>query len=278
MIRFIATDLDGTLIDNDEGPQQYAELYRVVCRVRQNGGRWCIITGRHLSAMLSILQEFYYQKLVPDYLVVEDSRVYTVHPPFRFSPHWLWNARIDLRRFLLNLKHRRLLRELSGQLLQRFPEAENRSRSGIDIWAHFPDVEQATAAETQLRERMITVQNYLLFRWGTEVCVAPAIGTKADALGRLQQKLKLHPSEIFAVGDGANDIPMLQSPLVGWAACVGNAAEGVRATIMQRGGYVARNPGLRGVLEALDATAQPQPRPPHERRPAPAMAQPGDRF
>lgn len=257
MIRFIATDLDGTLIDHDEGPEEYAAFLRAVVGVRQHGGKWCIITGRHLGAMQTILQEFYYKRLVPDYLVVEDARVYTVRSPLRFCPHWFWNAKIDTRRFLLNLKHRRILRDLSAELQGVVPEAESRSRPGIDIWLHCPHEEQAERVEAFLHGRTVDLPDYLLFRWGTEVCLSPGIGTKADALARLQAKLNLHPSEIFAVGDGANDVPMLQSPMVGWAACVGNAADSVRATIERRGGYAAAQNGLRGVLEALEATAQP---------------------
>lgn len=273
MIRLIATDLDGTLIDHDETLEDYEQLCRAVANVRQFGGKWCIITGRHLGAMQTILREFYYKRLVPDYLVVEDARIYTVRLPLRFWPHWYWNLRIDARRFLLNLKHRKILNQLATELQTVVTDGENRSRPGIDIWLHCPDEAEAEKAEAFLGGRAADLPDYLLFRWGTEVCLAPAIGTKADALGRLSRKLGMHPSEIFAVGDGANDVPMLQSPLVGWAACVANASDSVRATIERRGGYVATQNGLKGVLEALEATVPPAPVPPAQAPPIPAAAE-----
>lgn len=258
MIRLLATDLDGTLIGNGEQDADYDAFRDLVGAVRRRGGEWAIITGRHLGAMQNVLVEFYYRRLVPNYVIVEDARMYRVHLPLRFWPFWWWNLRVDARRFALNLRHRGFLKRLSQELTQLVPDGEDRSRPGIDIWIHCPDEEQADAAERLVRERTLAVSEYLLFRWGQELCLTPAPGTKADALGRLADRKRLHPAEIFAVGDGSNDLSMLESPRVGWAACVANASDGLRNTVEMRGGYVAKQSGLRGVLEALSETGEPE--------------------
>lgn len=255
LIRLLATDLDGTLVGSEETPTEYEAFARKVLDIRRRGGKWCIVTGRHLSALRPQLVEFYYMRLIPDMVVVEDARIFTLNHRLRAMPFLAWNAMVDVRRLLLHWRYRQALKALTAELAQRFEGAENMSRQGIDVWLKLPSTEVAVEAEELLHMRAALLPEYIVFRWNDEVCLAPGVGTKAEALHRLMRHFRIHPAEVMAIGDGANDIPMLAASVAGMRACVNNANDNVTRAVRETGGYVCTQQGLWGVLEAMDRFA-----------------------
>jgi len=254
MIRIVATDLDGTLIGNGEEPEDYRVFAAMLVDMHaQWGTRWGIITGRHLNALRGILTTLQLHRLVPDFIVVEDARIFTVDDRNVATPFFWWNMRVDARRLGLNWRHRRRLHRWRTQLRERFPKAQDLSRKGIDVWLRLSNLEEAVEAEDYLLEETSGFCRFLVFRWGEEVCIAPAIGTKAEALSRIAKSMRVEPEEVFAVGDGVNDVSMLRGEVARMPACVGNAVETVVAAVRKADGHICRNSGLKGVIEALQA-------------------------
>ena len=93
--------------------------------------------------------------------------------------------------------------------------------------------------------------------------MAPAVGTKEEALGKLSDELGIGPNEIFCVGDGPNDLPMIQGRNARFRACVGNASSDIKQATITAGGYVATGTSIHGVLESLKhftlTCGEPQP-------------------
>ena len=83
--------------------------------------------------------------------------------------------------------------------------------------------------------------------------LAPAAGTKGEAVIRLRRHLRLSPRQVFAIGDGPNDLTMLDGRAAGITACVANALLQVKDTVTGSGGYVAVSDDAAGVVEALAA-------------------------
>ncbi len=73
---------------------------------------------------------------------------------------------------------------------------------------------------------------------------------KGYAIKKICEELGLNLSEVIAVGDGANDIPMLE--IVGFPACPSNSKENVKDFIKERKGYVAKNPVGEGTREICE--------------------------
>ncbi len=78
---------------------------------------------------------------------------------------------------------------------------------------------------------------------GYALHVQPPGGGKGVGVRRALQLVGVDPSETIAVGDGPNDIPLLEA--VGASACPGDADERVKAIV----DYVAQAPGGRGFAE-----------------------------
>ena len=57
--------------------------------------------------------------------------------------------------------------------------------------------------------------------------------------------------EILAIGDGYNDLPMLDRSVAKYAGCPADAAEEVRNAIKSRNGIIAKAPGTAGTVEII---------------------------
>ena len=98
-ILLVATDLDGTLIGNGEQPRDYRAFRDFLRRFRVDWHtRWAIVTGRHADSVRSGLAELTMHGLVPDFLVLEDSRIYRRNAKGNFSPFRWWNFRVNRKR------------------------------------------------------------------------------------------------------------------------------------------------------------------------------------
>ncbi|MDI6807168.1 MAG: HAD-IIB family hydrolase [Candidatus Aenigmarchaeota archaeon] len=79
------------------------------------------------------------------------------------------------------------------------------------------------------------------------VDITPKNVNKATGLMVVSEYLGIKPEEMRAIGDSKNDLPMLK--FVGYPRAVGNADKDVKKVVEKKGGYIARNPYGKGVLE-----------------------------
>ena len=76
------------------------------------------------------------------------------------------------------------------------------------------------------------------------------VGEALQENGRRDQ-IVLATKVFGKMGDGPNDLTMLDGHAAGLPACVGNALEHVKETVRRNRGYVAAGEDLAGVVEAL---------------------------
>ena len=251
-IRLLATDLDGTLIGCNDPPEAY-QRFRDAVRVFRTRWRtsWAIVTGRHAEAIKGPLVRLGVHGLTPDFLVLEDARIYRRKSPGTYRPFRWWNFSVGRRRRALLHRYRHTVRGWRDRLLDAYPEAEDLSLEGADLWFRFIGAADAQRAEAALRADVNGEPRLLVFRWGREVYLGPVAGSKGDAVGKLARTVHVGPEEVFAVGDGPNDVSMLNGVSAASVACVRNAVPEVQQVVREAGGCVATDVGLAGVLQAL---------------------------
>lgn len=256
-IRLLATDLDGTLIGCDEPPEAY-QLFRDAVRTFRArwGMSWAIVTGRHAGAIKGPLVRLAVHGLTPDFLVLEDARIYRHNAHGKFRPFRWWNYSVGRRRRALLRQYRHTVRGWRDRLLDAYPEAEDLSLEGSDLWFRFTGVADAKSAEAALQADIEGEPRLLVFRWGWEVYLGPVAGSKGDAVSKLARTVRVEREDVFAVGDGPNDVSMLNGGSAASVACVGNAVPEVKQVVRDANGCVASGKGLAGVLEALDPYIQ----------------------
>jgi hydroxymethylpyrimidine pyrophosphatase-like HAD family hydrolase len=218
---------------------------------RQWRTRWAIVTGRPLTDMRPLLMDFMTLGMVPDFLVLEDALIHVRNRRGRFSPRRWWNFNVRRHRARLFNHHTETIHGWRREVMRQFPAAVNRGRKMIDLWLEFKDEEQAQAAEALLRSLVRDSVHFYIFRWHSELCLAPKSGTKGQAVGKLGRMLRIPRATILTVGDGPNDLTMLDGSVAGMPACVGNALPEIKEAVRRAGGYVAEEEAAKGTIEAL---------------------------
>ena len=75
---------------------------------------------------------------------------------------------------------------------------------------------------------------------------------KGSTLSYLANKLSIPKENVFAIGDGENDLGMLDSRYAGMIACPANASSCVKNQVCKHNGYVSNSALVAGTLEALE--------------------------
>jgi len=251
-IDFIFTDLDGTLLKEGEKPHELGTFRYALNTCRTNWDtKWAIITGRRFKDTHPVITYFLGYGLRPDFLITEDGLIYKRNQRGRFNSFLWWNFNIKRKRFHMGRRNTSDIIAWRDELLRQYPTATDRSRQTVDLWLEFDNEEESQEAESFLREKIADTAGFQVYRWKNELFLAFSIGTKGQAVDKLRETLNLDPGYIFAVGDGPNDLSMLEHQSVGMPSCVGNALDKVKKIVQQQNGYVAEREGAAGVAEAI---------------------------
>lgn len=252
-IQLICTDLDGTLLDESESQANLRRFSQLLTECAQRwGAQWAVVTGRRKVDVDPLLMHFLVYGLRPAFLVVEDGLIYQRNQRGNFAGFRWWNFNIQRKRTHLGRRSAADIVRWREELLEAFPEGADRSRQTVDLWLEFPDAEQTLRAELELLDKIRHTEDFQVFRWNRELFLAPTVGTKGEAVRKLMQKLSIPVGSIFAVGDGPNDLSMLDGSAAGKTACVNNALDRVKQVVERSRGYVAAGQKTEGVVEALE--------------------------
>ena len=257
-IDLICTDIDGTLLDS--GNPDFVSLREfkreLDLRKQQWGTKWAIVTGRHRRGFLPALDSFLAFHLIPDFIVLEDAYIYRFLRGTGMRGFWRWNFRIRWKRSWLWRRSRRFIQKLQNEMENEFPDMRVLSHETIDMWLEFPDQPSAEQGEKALKIKIAECLEFEVFRWGCEVFLAPAIGKKGEAVTRISDHLGISAEHVFVIGDGANDVNMLEGWAAGMVACVANTPREIKSIVRRNSGYVAKNRATAGVVEALRSMDQ----------------------
>ena len=265
IIRLISTDLDGTLLGGDRGDaipsdaiQRIAELKAVYDAL------WVINTGRQLRSLLDGPFRYTLFRVFPDYLVVRESEIYRKTGRCRYRPLRRWNRDVRRARKAVLRQLRPALREWNDEILAQFPCNDHAEGSSSSLWFR-SEAAVAVRIEEALREKMQGYPEALVYRNGTDVYLGFTFFTKGAALGEIAVLENRPRDQIFAVGDGPNDLSMLDGNVAAWCATVANADPNVIEQVRRANGYVAEASFAKGVIEALDWADRSESPPPRTR-------------
>ena len=252
-IRLLATDFDGTLRHLHTWQEDAFAVFReqlgalrLHCQTR-----WAIVTGRHVEMLPVLRTELFLRGLTPDFMVMEDARIYR-RVGRHFLPFLFWNGAISWRRQRQLRRWKRRVLALVAETRVHYPDAQDLALDKVvDYWFRFATEAAAGTMEAKLNAEFASHPDFFVFRWGLEVCIVPSAGTKGEAVARLGRYLGIAPEQVLAIGDGQNDIPMLDGSCARQVGCVANAHPDVQAAVLRAGGHVAAGEAIVGVNEIV---------------------------
>jgi len=252
-IKLIATDLDGTLIGRDDDQEFYVPFRESINQFRRSRNAvWVVSTGRSLKSFRKAFLLMEHWDILPDFVIVRHAYIYSVFRG-RYLPHFVWNARIRWQiRTHRNSIHR-LLRLWHSQLFDRFDRMGTVVADPKRLCVQFSRIEDADTAAKFLQEKVRGHSLLNVFRYQSEVDVRVVPSTKGVALVQLCQRLGIGPEHCMAIGDGHNDLALLDPEVVKYVGCPANATSEIVSLVHERKGHIARGEAMEGVMEVLNA-------------------------
>lgn len=253
VIRMLATDLDGTLIGSANEFPLYNNFREKVQDLRRNNGTiWVACTGRSLTSFNEFFSPMRMMGIMPDFVIVNHAYIYSVSS-FGCIPHLLWNLRIRYLIWASQLYVREAIDEWHEMITGVSLGVSTIRRKSDRLCLRFDTEESATVAANLLMEKAKPYRHLKVFRYLMEVDVRSVPFTKGLAVSELAHHLDILPSEILAIGNGHNDISMMDKNAAQLVGCPANSEHEVMEAVHSAGGHIAQKRSLGGVLEILDA-------------------------
>ena len=252
-ISLIATDLDGTIIGSaNELPLYTTFRDRINALRASHRALWVVCTGRSMRAFRDFFTPMRMMGVVPDFVIVRHAYIYGL-TRFGYVPHLFWNLHIRYLLWAASLNTSRIIDEWH-EMVSHFSTGVTTVKKGRDrLWLRFDSEEAASAVAGLLREKAAPFHHLQVFKYLMEVDVRGVPFTKGLAVAELAQHLGLARDNILAIGNGHNDISMLDGKTAMMTGCPANSEAEVIDVVHKAGGHIAGGNSLSGVMEILDA-------------------------
>lgn len=244
----ISLDLDGT--SNQAGIHGKIDplLLSYLTDLAVAGLPWVINSDRYPEYLLKITDRLPVESK-PLAILSMQRFIYIKDMEGKFEPHHQWND--------LQLKiHESIWRELSPNfglwntiINQLFTVRE--CLINDEVFSFRVPLEQITELWGVMEELIspwpdVTISGNT--DWTYIVCAA---FSKANLLEELAKTINIDAQSIITVGDGNNDIPMLNGSITNLVGCPSNACSKVKDAILQANGFIASAPLASGTMEVI---------------------------
>jgi HAD superfamily hydrolase (TIGR01484 family) len=252
-IGLLATDLDGTLIGSANELPLYLTFHDRIEHLRAaNSTQWAACTGRTFRSFWEFFMPMRRYGVVPDYVIIRHAFIFRM-TALGYVPHLSWNIGTLFRIWRETKDTSAAIHTWHSTVVGGAIGVRTIARTSTRLAVRFDTEEAAQVAEDMLRLRQREHKHMQIIRSKTEVEVRMVPATKGTALAELARRLKVPADQILAIGNGHNDLSMLDGTVAGMVGCPNNSVFEVMSLIGEVGGHVASHSSLSGVIEIIDA-------------------------
>jgi hydroxymethylpyrimidine pyrophosphatase-like HAD family hydrolase len=253
IIQLLATDLDGTLIGSATEFPLYTSFREKVRELRQNYGTiWVACTGRDLGSFKSFFSPLHAMGMSPDFVVVSHAYIFE-KTRIGYMPHLIWNLRIAYIIWVNNITAREAITDWHDTITGVSGGVSTLKRTKSRVMLRFDSPDAARVASEVLQEKLRGFHHLQVFHAKDEVDVRTVPFTKGLSVSELARHLGIDKEEILTIGNGHNDISMLDRKVAGMVACPANSEPEVMKVVHREGGHISREKSLGGVMDSINA-------------------------
>jgi len=252
-IKLLVADLDGTLVGTVNEFPLYENFRRRLSELRRRDNMvWAACTGRSRRSFRLFFSPMNAMGITPDFVILKHAYIYGL-TRFGYVPHAFWNIHIHYRLWANQLYIRQVINEWHDMVTGGALGVRTFRRRKNETAVRFDSEESASVAVRMLRDKLGDYHHLNIVQRKTDVDVTAIPYTKGLAVSELAEHLGLGPESIMAVGDGFNDMSMLDGRVARMTGCPLNAVREVKRVVHESDGHIASEPSLRGVMEILSA-------------------------
>lgn len=252
-IRLIATDLDGTLIGSASDLPLYIAFRDKLNELRTRfDTRWVACTGRSKKSFHEFFFPMRTMGVMPDFVIIKHAYIYGL-TKYGYVPHLIWNLRTQYLEWAREAHIASALDEwhqiITGSCIGVTTIRKKRDR----LCLRFDSEESTKAVAVMLKEKMQSFKQLRMIEGLKELDVRCVPFTKGLSVRELARHLGVSKESILAIGNGHNDISMLDGSVAKLTGCPSNSEAEVVETVHGAGGHIAQNRALAGVMEIIDS-------------------------
>ncbi len=252
-IKILATDFDDTLVGNDASMLQLGNFKKCLSDLRlKYDTKWVIVTGRPYKHIMGPVGQFKLRGYMPDYIVTSECYIYK-NTKVGYVPKLWWNFKMWHNQKRIVNKIRKVLKEAKEFYNEKYPDAVNKAKQKTQIWVEFEDVGRAIEAHADLKQFIQEHDQLQAVQIDNEVYVMATYFSKGLALNKIAELSGVDLYNVMAIGDGMNDISMLNGDSAGMVACVANANETLKHIVQDvENSLMCTQKRSAGVVEAIE--------------------------
>ncbi|MGD6964873.1 Cof-type HAD-IIB family hydrolase [Rossellomorea vietnamensis] len=231
MSKIVFFDIDGTLLDHDKKLPDATK--KAIKQLQENGTYVAIATGRAPFMYEGLREELGIESFVSfngQYVVFENEVIYK-NPLDRDELEKLLGkaeglshpvVHLNEKTMKANIQHHPFIEESMSSLKFPHPDFQPDFYSDKEIYQSLlfcRDADESIYRDTSSKFNFIRWHQY-------SMDILPRGGSKAEGIKKMIEKMGFDISEVYAFGDGLNDIEMIEA--VGTGVAMGNAVPEVK--------------------------------------------------
>ena len=251
MAGVIALDFDGTLHSSLNAVSIEPACFELLAELRDSGYKWGINTGRSYEYLMEGIEQSNFP-MMPDFIISREREVFFYSADsksFEVDERW--------RRSCVDA-HDSLFKEES-KVIQRVREYVEHSTNAQWVSELGDEAGMIAESEEEMDKILAEVNAHIKFVDNLEYLHSTIYMRfthrefhKGTSLQHVARRWGYGAPQTFAMGDGPNDLGMLDSRYAGMLACPANAVEVVKHRVHASGGFVAEKDVSFGVIGALE--------------------------
>ena len=247
-MQLISLDLDGTSLEYTPNMTMDKNVLSALRRSALKGVQWVMNSDRTADTMIDLAHSLY---VIDRPLAILSTQRYMYYRNSKggYDADKSWNEKME-----------ECQKSLWAKLSPNFDTWESIIKDRVNVHNSYIN-EEALAFQVSLRERSILreyLENALApfpeaeLQTNHEWCyVVHREFSKGRVLKRIADSLKITRENILAIGDGRNDLSMLNGTVAELVGCPSNACDDVKATIRHAEGHIANGEIGKGTAEII---------------------------
>lgn len=248
-IRLLSTDFDGTLIGHEPDARTAASLTAALRDLRAKGATWAVNTGRQLWFALEGLEHVHLPH-DPEFVLSSEKDIFRRIGEGDWEAFGEWNAHTEKRTVDLLGRAAHVL-EAVREMCAADKNIEILYENGRVGGLMTSDTGTMDRVVEKIRVLAAGVPDFSFNRNTVWMRFTHREIHKGSALAELARLLDIPRSDVLAIGDHHNDVPMLDGSAAAMVACPSNAVSEVKDVVRAAGGYVSPFPWSEGVADAI---------------------------